>query len=582
VQFSPFQDAQGQPIPQVVADAGAADLDGDGNVDLWFLAGPGPRQGEISVQMASTSNLGAFRPWHTVPPRAYTDGATLHRGSLLDQILIADPTVRFDPKTQQRGLMVVQFEPAPDGNGSDPRDGLWYHTLPNSWLTDDGIFEVETRDDSNDGFDDVVVLIDLGPQGTRVKKVVIEGTPTFPPPAVVSVDIPLKLERLQLLDLDGDDRTDFAAMSPGGGLLIYRDGGFGSFDLVLPVPSPVPVHDMFAGDILGEGRDALGLCTDHGVLIGSFTSQGITPYWLPNRPDLAPLANAEILADPEGPRVITVPRDGRGIGIHRFNPQTRTFAPPRYLESSPLDPPVSRSSEHFSVGRRAATGAIASGGGRRTTPASGGSRTPIPTRAFSQSRIMALTADVDGDGDSDLLVETASGTAWIALHNTVRNLALGKEMYHDIEVGNGSYYERREFSFVLPPDWTRQDFLQVEAAVYLKDPDTGITSYWGRLLPYVDEMNQTVSFTAYTLLNPGQRSTMIPLRLDGITISGEAVISVHGISGTKRSESIHLWHEPEGSGNGSGPGASWTMTAAPPLPTTSAAMLPWGGVGEGG
>ena len=98
----------------------------------------------------------------------------------------------------------------------------------------------------------------------------------------------------------------------------------------------------------------------------------------------------------------------------------------------------------------------------------------------------------------------------------------------------------------------------------------------------MDALGRTVSFKVYTQIDPLKLLAMHAnpqpdLFPDGITAGGDAAISLHGMAGSRRFESIHLFHEPSGGGNGSGSGASWTMTAAPPLPTTEVAMLPWGG-----
>ena len=60
--FAPFIDAIGQPIATECAAAGAADLDADGNMDLWFLSASTASYGMLSVQMARTSSLGPPPP----------------------------------------------------------------------------------------------------------------------------------------------------------------------------------------------------------------------------------------------------------------------------------------------------------------------------------------------------------------------------------------------------------------------------------------------------------------------------------------------------------------------------------------
>ena len=75
-----------------IAAAGAADLDGDENTDLWFLSASGINAGELSVQMAKTSSLGRFRHWHSYP-RTPWSGAATYRSQFYtrDRVLLIDP-----------------------------------------------------------------------------------------------------------------------------------------------------------------------------------------------------------------------------------------------------------------------------------------------------------------------------------------------------------------------------------------------------------------------------------------------------------------------------------------------------------
>ena len=73
----PFVDAKGQPIDHVLAASGSADVDGDGQRDLWFLASAGPQRGRISLLMARTSSLGRFRPWHISPAGSFVPGLAI-------------------------------------------------------------------------------------------------------------------------------------------------------------------------------------------------------------------------------------------------------------------------------------------------------------------------------------------------------------------------------------------------------------------------------------------------------------------------------------------------------------------------
>lgn len=529
--FHPFVDATGAPQKVRIATAGSADLDGDGNQDLWFLAGAGPRQGEIAVQMARTSSLGRYRPWLGWSSGVWVAAAT-HRARLpgttpIETILVADPTSEW--------LAGLYFYYHPS---QSPRQGRLYLDAKRERVGK-GVYEVTAAAD-RDGIDDILVLADPGGGATTIQKVAMDAPYGVPMRvATRALIVPVRVEKGRLLDRDGDGVLEVAVHVPGRGVAVLRDRGQ-SFTVDAWVPVPGGLRDLATGDLNRDGRDELALVFDRGVVTLDGASGGFTAYVSPaGFPALAGAGFLDATSDGRTD-LVGFAADGRALVVHPNEPNGNA-CPPQV--------------------RRPAEAAAWTGSG------------PLG-RAV-------LEADVDGDGDRDVVVQMPSGDAWTALCNPSRSLAPEWVVVTTLGPIGETGYVKQRVTVKLPPEALAAGARSIEAAVFLADPfNPGKWLYWGRLQPSIDLTTHEAGFFVYhqkvAAKVPGMVLGGRPfLFQNGITTGGETVLSIHAKIGPRRFQSTFLHHDPGGDGGKSAKGVKWTVRAAPPKPSVDQDLLPW-------
>ena len=542
--FAPFK-TLGFPDRVVTLAAGFADLEGDGNQDAWFVAGGGTHQGELSVQMAKAPALGRFQAWPT--PGSIISGhgyvhATTWRSAVFgrDRIAAAEPL--------RSHLSVVAFTKT---SATDPRQGVWT-TSDQTYLVGPGCFEVAAHDADGDGQDDLVCLV----PGTGTKT----GWTTvrkFRLAAVggqvttlyeLAVDVPLPLQWLRPLDLNGDLRTDFVAYASNVGLVGYVDTGNQNFALAFALPLTLGVNHIDQGDLDHDGRDdVLVVLNDAAVVLLSRPGHALVPRlaWRPAGAAIL-LGGAILDADGDGSHdVVAFPLDVRNFVIFGFDRKRDAFLALRVQEPPP--------------GQAAQYGA-------------GSGPTGVP----------CCRGDVDGDGDVDMLLQLASGADWITLRNETRKHAPQKVLLtHEGQIGETGYLRER-LSFDLPQSVLTDPEREIEVSVSMEDPATpGRYLAWGRAVLEIKPTQPTCSLLLYYQRDPARivevKNAGPYVRPGGITCAGDVFVSVHAKQkgGPRRFEAAYLHHQLGGEEQKSALGVQWKVQATPPLSAMDQELLPW-------
>ncbi|MCC6781597.1 MAG: VCBS repeat-containing protein [Planctomycetes bacterium] len=535
--FAPFTDASGNPQSTAIASAGLGDLDGDGNRDAWFLAGSGPRAGELVVGLAQTAALGRFVARSAIQVGSRPSATTLRRAGVPDVVLLADPL--------QSAPEMLFYQPGL----SDPRAGNWF-VVPTLWFVGVGIRELASYDADHDGNDDLLLTLDVhnGSQVQATRFVVLHlgmGAYGHGVLATAQLDLALPGLRAQPADLDGDGRTDLAVFAEGLGVATFHDDGAGSFapQSFLGLPAGW-LKDSAVADFDADGADELALALADGVFV---LRRGAPLQTLLRPPFAAPLgALAAVDIDRDGTRdLVGLPQHGGSLSLWRARPATADFSAASVMATP--------------------SGAAELGAG----PGANGRAT--------------LQGDLDHDGDLDLVWQIPSGERWLALFGTTQEFSPSTLGAVTSGITSTIGFSRQLFTVSVPQDLVGAGVSELEFAVFVEDPATQELVYWTRDVAPIDPLLRTLSIPVQIMIDPlnrqwvwSQRVTRHPLTQE-ITAFGNTVISVHGKAGPRRFRAtLATWdgHGQNGP-NGSAVGVRWNIVAAPPLPKSDQQLLPW-------
>lgn len=557
--FAPFVDSAGAPLRVAAKAVGIADLDGDHNPDVWFL-GDGAQTGEVAVRLANSAGLGRFHRRDSMKSSSFVTGATFHTSSLgVDQLLMVDPN--------SDQLSLLNWYPrVPKG---DPRDG-YLGGGPSGWKTGTGVYEIVTADVDRNGHDEILVLRSLPNNGTEVIKLVMGTVKNtyLSVDSTVSVVLPVRLEMLQVLDVDGDRQADFAAHAPGYGVVTFRDSGQGSFvfDRFLPFAANTVV-DLAAGDLDLNRCDDLAICLRNGVIVlrhhpvgnPDFPS-GFDYQVFPNPVGVGNLATCRILdgngRGTGGGLLLGFPADGSGVVAHPGDPQQFGSSEP-WVQPAPAD-------------------------------LSG----PGPLGRF------VLVGDFDNDHDPDVLLQAPSGKEWLPLRNPTVSfapLAIADEPAKiPAPQGEGTHLN---VTVTVPQALVDEGVLFLEVGAYVVDPESSNENdpeylYWGRLTPPIDPNTNTVSFGVYYQtdmaawdqlrrdfkkyrhIGGGAKYVYPPEKYETMRGGPGQFFTLHGVDRSKRFESSTGDPLPPKKG-GSTLGGKWKLKARPPSLKGDVELLPW-------
>ena len=532
---APFVDLAGQPVPTDAAAAGAADFDGDGTQDLWFLSTSGTNAGELSVVMARASSLLRYRGWHTYAPRTWEHGATFRSKEYTsDRVLLVD---RLSPQLLNAHYTYPFGSATPQVSGS--------FNVNSSWTVGLGAYEIATRDDDGDGNDDIAVLIEPQPGWTRIKKLRMGSSlGWFHPEKEVVCDIPIAAHSIKMLDVDNDGLSDVLVRLGETGVLLLIDDGARFVPTTLLL-LPMPAADVFVGDADGNEFDDFGMVFATGVFLARADLQRLDPVWLQAPSGVGPLASAGVVGDLTGAltTVAAFPADGQSVAVFPY------------------------------------VGYGLFGGAEVLAPP-----TATEYQGSGADGVPAIIADMDGDDDEDIVLPLADRQHWLVLQNSERSHAPTTAQLIDFgHVGETGY---RKYGVIADvPDQALQAGLStIELAVFLEDVNAQppVHVYWGRLLGQVDPTSGTVGFTIYSQTQKNKIPAMLanrevhypPQQPDGITTGGQSLISIHFKDGTRRFGSMLIHHDPD-EGNKSAVGPKWQATTAPPDPAMDRDLLPW-------
>jgi len=532
MRFAPFVDALGQPVVTEIAAAGAADLDGDENTDLWFLSASGINAGELSVQMAKTSSLGRFRHWHSYP-RTPWSGAATYRSQFYtrDRILLIDPMSRV--------LTAAYYSYPPN---TPPRQGQFQMAaLP--WQIGIGAYQIDTRDDDGDGHDDIAVARDLGSGWTQIRKLHMSTKRgSLQPESEVSGLLPFRLEFMRMLDLNGDGRSDLIGWIPGIGVLGLLDSGAGYFAFHSFLYIPAGLRNLTVGDQDGDNRDDFVLVADNGLALIRSTAVGLH-LTVVTRPQAVGAFKSALITDADSDGLIDLigfPADGKALVIYQAAVAGGFLKKPRV--EVPSDP-----SNYQGPGTLG---------------------------------VQVFGADLDNDGDQDALLQLPSGDSWLSLNHPEKSFAPTRLTVVDQGKVGETGFIKQLLTVQMPTSVTTLGLQDVEAAVFLQDPQNKTRYlYWGRVTPRIDLKTGTASFSMYFQTNKQKLPAMIsqaqPNQFqNGLTAGGEALLSIHAKLGPKRFESLAAFQK-GGGGSKSAKGVQWAVKPAPPKPSLDDELLPW-------
>lgn len=540
-QFDPIVDpVTGAPDRHPIAAAGAVDLDGDGTREAWFLAGVGTQFGQFAIHMGRGSDLGRFRAYPGVVTSpltpSWTDGCSYesaHAG--MPRLLVVSPIVPTIQRVEFRSLAAV---------GQHPRENVeWNLAATPFFASGGGTYEIEAADHAGDGYPDIYTLtqttLQTGP-GTTVRR---EHVPSTGAP--LTLDLPGACDHLRIGDFNGDGATDFAVHLPGVGIAAFLDAGT-HFAFCGGVPLPAGMlEDLVVGDLEADGRDELCVVLAEGVLV--YPMLGTTPgaaafHYIPHAVarsmHIGPLATAAIVDayGTAGRELVMLPRDAAGFGIHPYDAVGGNFLP-----AIPFKPASQDAAAY------AGTGVDGQG---------------------------AVTADLDGDGDLDLLLQAANGRWWsmsgpaqnlrpLAVQNTGSS---GPDAF-------GRIFDH--FAVTLPPSWASAPpgggpagTTELEIAMYSQVPGSpDYVVHHAEVSPIGPTGVVPFSTVIHTLLPTAPAGSL--------ETTTSALLSIHLRNGNQRFASQLLWFDGNPTQDGSAVGLRWKLIVIPPLPAIDDDLLPW-------
>lgn len=556
-EFVPFSGANSNSLRVGPMAADRADFDGDGNIDLWFL-GYGASGAEIGVQFTNTAEPGRFHKKETMSSTPFRAAATYRTSSsAVDQIIAVDPD-------RDQPALLHWIPRLPQG---DPRDG-YLGGCDSGWVTGLGTREIATADHAGDGHDDIAILRDVitpAGSGPITEVTLLEmGTQKYNFLWVenrISITLGVRLEKLRLLDLDGDNKTDFVASVAGFGLVAFRQtNGVFLVNGVWPTGS-YTIQDIQIGDMDRNGLDDIAVVFDPGIfVIRHHQGHPSIPPGFEYRVYLNPsqvgnLHTCRIIkADVTNTTLlIGLPKDGRNYVIHPDNPGAYGMTQP-YVETAPAS----------------LTGAGVEG-------------------------ISVIVADVDNDHDSDLVIQAPNGSHWMTLRNpavTFKPIALDSV---DNGAAPGGEGDSHTVTVTVPQALVDDGVLFVEVGFYVEDPTSDPNDpdylYWGRMMPAINPFTNQASFTAYHWddlsfsqqvaefklhrhINNGDSYVYPPNMWETIRTGRRMYLTAHGVDGSKRYESAP-GKPPPPKKAGSTLGGKWVLTAKPPSLKGDIELLPW-------
>ncbi|MCR9248134.1 MAG: VCBS repeat-containing protein [bacterium] len=539
---TPFVDALGVPTTADLLRFGTVDLDGNHVADAFWLGdtGHGP---ELRLAMGREHCPGRFRDWPiALRSLALTDAAPLRQAWLdQDTLLLADPAAQY--------LTRLTFDL---GTGLDPHTSGAFATAAFGALPPMlGAIELATNNVEGDGCDDIAVVYDRGAAGHAIIKYELDAP--FGIPLLVRstrADLPWAVRHVQLADFNGDGRSDVAAELPGLGVLIGTDDLSGQLQYAGFVPYATIDHLCSApfGTAPGTGA-ALALTTATGVLVCWFDGPALRYHWLTAQPGTA-TGSAALLPRGDALEVVAFGSDGRTLQIQAIQ---RGRAPGPIVARSPHDPAA-----YLGL----------------------------------QNPCGLATADVDADGDVDLVLQHPDGIQWYTVrheHTALRPALV--DLSQDLALASLGWYGAT-YEVAVPAHWDFVALPQIELQVMVEHPFTGDQLRWDRRILPIDPLTRCAKFTvqwqdsaqhtAAFLNNPAlvppaftQAGHLTAGRRSQLTFLGFGLGNVSYPSAERRTEPLILFTDPGGNGNKSAQGVVWEKRAAPPLPKADAALLPW-------
>jgi len=536
----PFRDIGDTPLTANVRRFGTLDLDGNQISDAFWL-GDAAGAHELQIAMGREQTAGRFRAW-PVPhnlPNGIADAAALRQDWIeQDTLLLADPNAQY--------LTRLSFDLAMSG---DPHLNGWFTTTPFFAIPPQlGAVEITSANIEGDGCDDVAVAYDRGAQGFSIVKFALDAP--FGMPMLLgstSIDLPWTVRDIKLLDFDGDGRGDIAAELPGLGVVIARDDGSGQLQPMVWVP-------VSMGANLAVGRfassDALALAMPYGVLT-LWLDGGLQQWhWLPAAAGTT-TAHAALLPRGTSVEVVAAASNGR---ILRLQTLERGMTPDPASDIEPLDP-------------AAWMGSFAPCG--------------------------LGTADIDGDGDTDLLLQHPDGQQWVTLRHEHTSQRPGLiSLTQDLSLVSLGWYGAT-FTISVPAHWNLTELPQIELQVMVEHPYTGEQLRWDRHVEMIDPVTYTATFGVWwqdssQIMNDILAGTYpVPsvLTMNGEVIAGcRTQLNFLGFGlgnagwngGERRTEPLLIYTDPGGNGNKSAQGVVWQPPEGEvPLAAADDDLLPW-------